>query len=191
MKIVFASNNPNKLKEIQLALGDAFELVSLAEIGYNEELPETGRTLESNALEKASTLYNAINLPVFADDSGLEVDFLDGLPGVDTAHYSGSRDADANMSKLLSALADTSQRAARFRTVIAYVSDQEEKIFQGSVHGNITRERRGSQGFGYDPIFEPEDSGKTFAEMSADEKSKYSHRVRALDAFIDYLRAKL
>ena len=188
MKIVFATNNPNKLAEIRNALGDDFELVSLKDIGFEGEIPETGRTLEANALQKANYIFDRYQIPVFADDTGLEVTALNGLPGVDTAHYSGSRDADANMQKLLSELRFQKDRSAKFRTVIAFVTEEDKNLFSGEVKGQIAEAKSGAEGFGYDPIFMPEGESKTFAEMSMDEKKQKNHRVRALKKFTDYLK---
>jgi XTP/dITP diphosphohydrolase len=190
MKIIFATNNVHKLEEIRHALSDTFELISLAEAGFSGEIPETGPTLESNALQKARFIFNLYGLPVFADDSGLEVECLNGLPGVDTAHYSGTRDALANMQKLLKAMANCKDRSAKFRTVIAYLSANEEQLFQGEVSGIISEQMRGSQGFGYDPVFIAEGHGETFAEMGIEAKSKINHRVRALQKFTSWLNAK-
>jgi XTP/dITP diphosphohydrolase len=188
MKFIFATNNPNKLAEIRLALGDRFELVSLSEIGFDEEIPETGNTLESNALQKAQYIFDRFHVPVFADDSGLEVEALNGLPGVDTAHYSGTRDPQANMAKLLKALEGKSNRNARFRTIIAFVTEDGHQLFEGEVKGVIAHEQLGQQGFGYDPIFIPEGREQTFAEMGMEEKAKSNHRVRAFGKFMAYLR---
>lgn len=189
MKIIFASNNANKLAEIQAALGNAFQLVSLNDIGFTGEIPETGATLEANALQKARYIFDRFKMPVFADDSGLEVESLNGEPGVDTAHYSGSRDAVANMNKVLAGLRDTSNRKAKFRTVIAFIESDNEMLFQGEVLGSISIEMKGDQGFGYDPIFIPENENRTFAEMSKSEKAAQSHRIRALEKFVSYLKS--
>jgi XTP/dITP diphosphohydrolase len=189
MKIVFATNNPNKLAEIQNALGDDFELVSLKDIGFEGEIPETGRTLEANALQKANYIFDRYQIPVFADDTGLEVDSLNGLPGVDTAHYSGSRDADANMHQLLSELRFKKDRSAKFKTVIAFITADDKKLFSGEVQGRIAEAKSGEEGFGYDPVFLPEGEARTFAEMTMDEKKQKNHRVRALKKFTEYLKA--
>jgi len=189
MKIIFATNNPNKLAEIQIALGDDFDLVSLKDIGFEGEIPETGRTLEANALQKATYIYDRYKIPVFADDTGLEVDSLNGLPGVDTAHYSGSRDADANMNKLLSELRFQKDRSAKFKTVIAFITEDDKKLFPGEVQGQIAEAKSGEGGFGYDPVFIPEGESRSFAEMTMDEKKQKNHRVRALKKFTDYLKS--
>lgn len=188
MKIIFATNNPNKLAEIQNALGGDFDLVSLKDIGFDSEIPETGRTLEANALQKATYIFDRYKVPVFADDTGLEVACLNGLPGVDTAHYSGSRDADANMQKLLSEMRFHEDRSAAFKTVIAFITDEDKKLFSGEIQGHIAEAKCGKEGFGYDPVFVPEGETRTFAEMSMDEKKQKNHRVRALKKFTDYLK---
>ena len=188
MKIIFASNNSNKLSEIQAALGNEFELVSLKDIGFEEEIPETGNTLEANALEKANHIFKRYGVPIFADDSGLEIEALNGEPGVDTAHYSGSRDAIANMNKVLDGLKNSQNRKGKFRTVIAFVTSEGEKLFQGEVAGSISLKMVGDHGFGYDPIFIPENENRTFAEMTNEEKANQSHRVRALEKFVEYLK---
>jgi len=188
MKIVFATNNSNKLAEIQNALGNDFELVSLKEIGFEGEIPETGRTLEANALQKATYIFDRYKAPVFADDTGLEVVSLNGLPGVDTAHYSGSRDADANMNKLLSELKFHDNRSAAFKTVIAFVTAEDKKLFAGEIQGRIAKAKSGKAGFGYDPLFIPEGESRTFAEMTMEEKKQKNHRVRALKKFTAYLK---
>ncbi len=187
MKIIFASNNANKLTEIQSALGNQFQLVSLNDIGFEGEIPETGNTLEANAMQKAEYIFERCALPVFADDSGLEIEALHGEPGVDTAHYSGSRDAMANMTKVLSELNNSDNRKAKFRTVIAFVTSERQELFQGEVAGTISTEMKGKKGFGYDPIFIPENGVRTFAQMDKTEKAAQSHRVRALQKFVGFL----
>ncbi|MCA1764633.1 MAG: RdgB/HAM1 family non-canonical purine NTP pyrophosphatase [Flavobacteriales bacterium] len=187
MKIIFATNNPNKLKEIRQALGGNFELLSLADIGFDGEIPETGRTLEANAMQKATYIFERFRQPVFADDTGLEVLCLNRAPGVDTAHYSGSRDPERNMEKLLNAMSGCADRSARFRTVIAFVTAERKEMFEGLVEGKIADSKRGDDGFGYDPVFIPENADKTFGEMTIEEKAKTNHRVRALSVFTDFL----
>lgn len=187
MKIIFATNNQNKLKEIQHALGDSFELLSLKDVGFTGEIPETGETLEHNALQKARYIAERFDYPVFADDTGLEIDALDGRPGVHTAHYSGSRDSEKNMDKVLKEMGDINNRTARFRTIIAFVNKGKPDFFEGKVDGRIALRPSGDKGFGYDPIFIPEGQTKTFAEMTMEEKSQQNHRVRALKKFIAYL----
>ena len=165
MEIIFATNNDHKLAEVQAMVGDSFKLVSLKDIGFEGEIPETGATLEANAEQKARYIFERFGKPVFADDSGLEINALKGAPGVDTAHYSGSRDSIRNMQKVLGELGDLPNRAAKFRTVIAFVEDGNLELFQGEVQGEIAREMSGVKGFGYDPIFIPEGNSLTFAEM--------------------------
>lgn len=187
MKIIFATNNQNKLKEIQHALGDSFELLSLRDVQFSGDIPETGETLEENALQKAGFIAERFDYPVFADDTGLEIDALKGRPGVNTAHYSGSRDSEKNMDKVLKEMGDTKNRSARFRTVIAFVKGGKSDLFEGKVEGSIALRPSGDKGFGYDPIFIPEGQARTFAEMTMEEKSQQNHRVRALRKFIAYL----
>jgi len=189
MRIIFATSNANKLAEIQHELGDDFELVSLKDIGFEGEIPETGRTLEANALQKANYIFDRFKAPVFADDTGLEVPALGGEPGVDTAHYSGSRDADANMQKLLSELRGKNDRSAVFKTIIAFVTKDEKKLFSGEIKGSIAERKSGDQGFGYDPLFVPKGESRTFAQMTMEEKGKENHRVRAFRKFIQFLKA--
>ncbi len=188
MKIIFATNNAHKLEEVRAAVGARFEIVSLADIGFDEEIPETGDTLEDNSMQKTRAIYDRFHLPVFADDSGLEIDALDGRPGVHSAHYSGGRDASANMAKVLEELYGAKDRSARFRTVISFISKSgEPHLFSGTVEGSIAMARKGEKGFGYDPIFLPEGSDLSFAQMSADEKKAISHRARAVERFVSFL----
>lgn len=187
-KLCFATNNAHKLEEIQAILGDSFELVSLAETGCIEELPETGNTLEANSLQKAQYLYDHYHVDCFADDSGLEVHALGGEPGVDSAHYAGPQRSHAdNVNLLLKNLTDKTDRTAQFRTVITLVQNGEITQFEGSIKGQIINELRGSQGFGYDPIFVPEGYETTFAEMSLAEKGKISHRAKAFAKLVAFL----
>lgn len=199
MKIVFATNNKNKLSEIREILGGGFEVMSLAEIGCHEDIPETGDTLLDNAVQKARYVFEKYGYDCFADDTGLEVDALDGEPGVHSARYAEGTDHDsnANMDKLLYKLGDESRRTARFRTVIALLQKQQSgesagegsvlHIFEGKVEGSIIKEKRGAEGFGYDPIFMPEGYDKTFAELGLDVKNQISHRARAVKKLADYL----
>jgi XTP/dITP diphosphohydrolase len=188
MKIIFATNNPNKLAEIRQSLGDHFELLSLEDIGFSGDIPETGRTLEHNALQKAEYIFERYHTPVFADDTGLAVKCLSGAPGVDTAHYSGSRDATDNMEKLLREMEPCDDRSAQFRTVVAFISKEHKELFTGTVEGKIAKAITGNSGFGYDPIFMPEGKSKTFAQMAMTEKAETNHRVRALAKFTAYLK---
>lgn len=189
MKIVFATNNLNKLTEIRKIMGNNFEIVSLSDIGCHEDIPEKGQTLKDNALIKARYIYEKYHINCFADDTGLEVDALGGAPGVYSARYAGGEghDSNANMKKLLSELENVSDRKARFRTVIALIIDGKETTFEGIVNGEIIRVRRGGEGFGYDPIFQPEGYNQTFAEMGLDIKNHISHRAKATQKLADYL----
>ncbi len=188
MKLVFATGNVNKVREISKQLGGKIELVGLKDIGCLEEIPETTGTIQGNAIQKAQYVYDKYGMDCFAEDTGLEVTALDMEPGVDTAMYAGEeRDANANMDKVLVSLQDKEDRTARFRTVIAFVRDGEVRTFEGIVNGNIAMEKTGEKGFGYDPIFRPEEEGRTFAEMTDEEKNQISHRARAMAKFMDFL----
>jgi len=220
MKIVFATNNQHKLEEIRQILGDKFDVQSLSDIGCNVDIPETGQTLEENALLKARYVYEHYNISCFADDTGLEVEALGGAPGVYSARYAAiqsptdknataesqasskqplkDHDSEANMTRLLNELAQNNNRGARFRTVIALIlkrdvcpcgctSIKQELLFEGIVEGEITRERSGAEGFGYDPIFRPNGYDKTFAELGTHIKNQISHRARATQKLADYL----
>ena len=189
MRIVFATNNQHKLEEIRAILGSSFEVVSLADIGCHEDIPETGTTLEENALQKAQYIYDHYHTDVFADDTGLEVEALNGAPGVYSARYAGGEghDSEANMTKLLHELGENNNRKARFRTIIALILQGQVHLFEGIVNGEIIRERRGGEGFGYDPIFQPDGYDQTFAELGNDIKNQISHRARATKKFADYL----
>ena len=206
MKIVFATNNQHKLSEIRSILGESIEVLSLKDIGCDVDIPETGKTLEENALQKAQYVYDHYHISVFADDTGLEVDALNGAPGIYSARYASmeagaheaSHDAEANMSRLLRELGENNNRRARFRTVIALIlkkdvcpcgctSIKEIHQFEGIVEGQIIRERRGGEGFGYDPIFQPDGYDETFAELGMDIKNHISHRARAVKKLADYL----
>ena len=181
MKIVFATNNHHKLSEIRQILGDRVEVLSLQDIGCDVDIPETGKTLEENALQKAQYVFEHYHTDVFADDTGLEVEALNGAPGVYSARYAGEgHDSEANMSKLLKKLSNNDNRKARFRTVIALIQQGNVHKFEGIVNGQIIRERRGGEGFGYDPIFQPDGYDKTFAELGLDIKNTISHRARAV-----------
>lgn len=179
--VVFATGNEHKVKEVNAALKGAFEAISLRSIGCEEELPENSPTLEGNALEKARYVYQHYQVDCFSEDTGLEVEALDGAPGVYSARYAGpARDAEANMALLLGRLRGIENRRARFRTVIALILDGQEYTFEGVVNGSIAHEKKGAQGFGYDPIFMPDGFSRTFAQMSAEEKNAISHRGRAM-----------
>ena len=211
MKIVFATNNQHKLSEIRSILGDSIEVLSLKDIGCDVDIPETGTTLEDNALQKAQYVYDHYHIDCFADDTGLEVDALDGAPGVYSARYASmasqtntaraSHDSEANMARLLKELGNNNNRKARFRTVIALIqkkdvcpcgctSIKEIHKFEGIVEGEIIRERRGGKGFGYDPIFQPDGYDQTFAELGMDIKNRISHRARAVAKLAEFLLKK-
>lgn len=191
-KLVFATNNPHKLEEIRAILGSKLEILSLADIGCDADIPETAETLEGNALIKAHYVYDNYKLDCFADDTGLEVDALHGLPGVHTARYAypDRHDPEANMIKLLEALRENNDRNARFRTVIALIEKGKEHLFEGVVEGVIAREKSGTQGFGYDPVFIPEGNSKTFAELGEDIKNTISHRARAVQKLAENLASR-
>ncbi|OHX67511.1 non-canonical purine NTP diphosphatase [Flammeovirga pacifica] len=188
-KICFATNNPNKLKEIQRQLEGQYQVVSLKEIGCNEELPETQETLEGNSAQKAQYVWDNYQVSCFADDTGLEINALDGAPGVYSARYAGpQRSSDDNMNLVLENLKTQSDRSARFRTVITLVWNGEIQQVDGIAEGDIIKERTGDDGFGYDPIFKPTGYTKTFAQISADEKNKISHRGKAVEKLITLLK---
>ena len=190
MKIVFATNNQHKLSEIRQILGDRVEVLSLKDINCDVDIPETGTTLEANALQKAQYIYDHYHMDVFADDSGLEVDALGGAPGVYSARYAGGdgHDSEANMAKLLHELGENNNRRARFRTIIALIIQGQVHEFEGIVNGEIIRERRGGEGFGYDPIFQPEGYDQTFAELGVEVKNQISHRARATQKLVEFLQ---
>lgn len=189
MKIVFASNNRNKVLEIQRQVPPFIEIVTLDEIGCTEDIEETGVTLEENAVIKANYVTQHYGLPCFADDTGLEIAALNGEPGVYSARYAGEdKDSEKNMALVLARLQGISDRKAQFKTVIALNMDGEQYLFTGTVVGEITNEKIGSMGFGYDPIFRPEDQDKTFAEMDMEEKNRMSHRGKAVAQLIDFLQ---
>lgn len=190
-QIVFATNNAHKLSEVQAVLGDRFRLVTLAEYGITEEIPEDAPTLEGNALQKARYVHERTGADCFADDTGLEVDALDGAPGVHSARYAtDGHDFAANNRLLLRNLADAADRSAHFRTVIALILDGREYLFEGRVDGRIAESEAGCGGFGYDPLFVPGGFDKTFAEMDADEKNAISHRGRAVRRLVEFLQSK-
>ena len=195
MEIIFATGNAHKAIEAQKALGDTFTLIMPKELGLTEEIPENGDTLQANAIEKAEYLWKKFGKNCFADDTGLEVDALGGAPGVYSARYAGpEKGSEANMDKLLSELQAAEQaggeisRAARFRTVVALILDGELHLFNGVLEGSIAKERSGSQGFGYDPIFIPDGYSKTLAEISLEEKNAISYRGKAMRALAEFLQ---
>lgn len=188
MKLVFATHNQNKAKEIQSLLDDRFEILTLSEINCNDEIPETVETLEGNSLLKAQFVSENFKVNCFADDTGLEIVALDGKPGVYSARYAGEeKSAEANMNRVLSELENSTNRNAQFRTVITLILENKTFTFEGIVKGEIIREKRGTDGFGYDPIFVPEGQNKTFAEMTMAEKNLQSHRARAFQKMIEFL----
>ena len=192
-ELIMATNNAHKLQEVRQILGERFLVKGLAEIGCHEDIPETASTLEGNALQKARYVHDHYGLDCFADDTGLEVEALDGAPGVFTARfgqmngYGESHDAEANIHCLLDKLQHSESRHARFRTAIALVMDGQEHLFEGIVEGEILRQKSGCEGFGYDPVFAPEGRGVSFAEMPAHEKNAISHRGRAIEALVRFL----
>lgn len=192
-RIVLCTGNPGKLAELKLLLPAGIELLSLADVGLPIDLPETGDTLEANALQKARFAHERCGLPCIADDTGLEVDALNGAPGVLSARYAGpAKDPQENMRRLLRELDDrkfrgAAERSARFRTVLAFVDVDGERTFAGEVRGSITHEQRGTAGFGYDPVFLPDGSTLTFAEIDMATKNKVSHRARAISALLRHL----
>lgn len=185
-KIVFATNNTHKLEEVSAILGNAYEVLSLREIGCDADIPETADTFAGNAIQKAKYVKEHFGYDCFADDSGLEVDALDGAPGVYSARYSGGG-SEANIEKLLHNLTGISERGAQFRTVIALLIGEELQLFEGVVRGSMTEERRGVGGFGYDPIFVPEGYELTFAELGSEVKNRISHRAKAVELLAQYL----
>ncbi len=188
MKLVFASNNLNKIKEIQSILNGSIQLLSLEDIGCHEEIPETADTIEGNAILKANYVTEKYGYDCFADDTGLEVKALNGEPGVYSARYAGEqKNADDNMNKLLDALKNEDDRSAQFKTVIALNLNGAQHLFTGLAKGTITLNKTGNHGFGYDPIFQPVNYNETFAELSADVKNKISHRAKATEQLIDFL----
>ena len=189
MKLVFATNNKHKLQEVRDIVGDRVEVLSLNDINCHDDIPETADTLQGNALIKARHIYNKYGMNCFADDTGLEVEALDGAPGVYSARYAGEEcNSEANMLKLLQNLTGKNNRNAQFRTVIALIINGEEKLFNGIVKGIISNEKRGDSGFGYDPVFIPEGYTESFAQMSGEMKNSMSHRFRATRQLADFLK---
>lgn len=189
-EIVFATNNVHKLSEVRRMVGDRFKVRSLSEIGCHDDIPETADTLEGNALIKARWVKDKYGYDCFADDTGLMVDALDGAPGVKTARFAGEHcTPDDNVTKLLEVLQGQTNRNARFSTVIALILDGRETLMEGTVHGTITTERLGTDGFGYDPVFMPEQTGLTFAQMGPDAKNEISHRGRAIVRLMEVLNS--
>lgn len=188
-KIVFATNNSNKLKEVQHLLGNKYTIIGLAELGFTGDIPETGKTLYENASIKSRFVNEKFGEDCFSDDTGLEIESLDGRPGVYSARYAGEPgDADKNIDKVLRELRNKQNRNARFRTVISLVMGDKEHFFEGEVRGRIIDERRGEDGFGYDPVFIPDGYDQTFAEMDIKEKNIISHRSKAVQKLIEFLK---
>ncbi len=186
--IIFATNNQNKVNEVRAVLGDIFNIITLKEAGINIDIPEPHDTLEANATEKSKTIFKLTNKNCFSEDTGLEVDVLNGEPGVKSARYAGdSRHFDDNIDKLLHNLSSATNKTARFRTVISLILDGKEYFFEGICTGKIITERKGDNGFGYDPVFVPDGSDKTFAEMDMEGKNKFSHRKKAMEKLIAFL----
>lgn len=190
MELVFATNNAHKLEEVQQMVRGRFVLKSLADIGCDDDIPETGVTFQENAQQKTDYLFQKYQVNCFGDDSGLEIDALNGEPGVYSARYSGSRDMEKNIDLVLEKLQDQENRKARFKTVISLFLNGEQHFFEGTVEGRIIASRTGTEGFGYDPIFIPEGYDQTFAEMSLEEKNKISHRSQAVAKLVGFLNSK-
>ena len=186
--IIFATNNQNKVEEVRAVLGSRFNIITLKEAGIDIDIPEPHDTLEANASEKSKTIFAITNKNCFSEDTGLEVVALNGEPGVKSARYAGeSRSFDDNIEKLLTKLASSENKTARFRTVISLILDGSEHLFEGICTGKIIAERKGNNGFGYDPVFVPDGSDKTFAEMDMAGKNKFSHRKKAMEKLIIFL----
>jgi len=189
MDLIFATHNPNKVKEIKNQLGEGFQVKSLSEIDFHDEIPETEDTLEGNALLKVRAIHQKNGLNCFADDTGLEVEALNGQPGVYSARYAGEAcDANDNMELLLTNLKDKPSRKARFRTVVALILNNKEFTFEGICEGEILHDKTGKDGFGYDPIFQPKGFDRSFAQMTLEEKNVISHRGLAVKKLIDFLK---
>ena len=189
MKLIFATNNRHKVEEMQSAIGNAFQLITLQEAGIDIDIPEPHPTLEANATEKSQTIYRLTGIDCFSEDTGLETEALNGEPGVKSARYAGEdKSPEMNMQKLLSRLEPHINRKARFRTVISLILGGKESLFEGICEGRIETAPRGSGGFGYDPLFTPDGASATFGEMTLEEKSRYSHRRRAADQLVLFLQ---
>lgn len=186
--LIFATNNANKVAEIRAVLGDRFDIITLKDAGIDIDIPEPHNTLEANATEKSQTIAGITGKNCFSEDTGLEAEALNGEPGVKSARYAGEgRNFDDNIDKLLGKLKDLDNKAARFRTVISLILDGREHFFEGICTGRISSERRGNNGFGYDPVFIPDGSNKTFAEMDMAEKNQFSHRKKAMEKLVNFL----
>lgn len=190
-QLVFATNNAHKLEEVAAKIEGQINLLSLNDIGCTDDIAETGTTFRENAAIKSHFIYNKYKLDCFGDDSGLEIDALNGEPGVYSARYAGEHgNHDVNINKVLSELQNITDRKARFRTVISLIWNGDEHFFEGTIEGTIRQERSGFEGFGYDPIFQPDGYNVTFAEMRLDEKNKISHRAIAMEKLVDFLNGK-
>jgi len=188
MRLIFATNNKHKVEEIRSIISDKLEIITLEEAGIHIDIPEPYNTLEENANEKSRIIYQLTNTNCFSEDTGLEVDALNGEPGVHSARYAGEEKSfDKNIEKLLSKLHGNPDRKARFRTFISLRMDGQEFLFEGICNGKIIEQKRGDMGFGYDPVFVPEGAGKTFGEMNLEEKNIYSHRRKAMDKLVVFL----
>lgn len=188
MVLIFATNNQHKLEEVQSLIGDNFELKSLNDINCTDDIPETGHTFHANASQKSHYIFERFKTDCFADDSGLEVDALNGEPGVYSAHYNGTRDAEQNLQLVLDKLGSNINRKARFKTVISLICKGSEYFFEGVAEGKITNKRSGNKGFGYDPIFQPDGYDITFADMDLAEKNRISHRAKAMEQLVAFLK---
>ena len=189
MKLIFATNNEHKVDEIKTVVGAQFEIITLKEAGIDIDIPEPHDTLKENASEKSGTIHKLTGLSCFSEDTGLEVDALNGEPGVKSARYAGEvKSFDKNIDKLLTNLQGKENRRARFRTVISLILDEKEYFFEGICEGKIIDDRRGNNGFGYDPVFVPEGENRTFAELDMSEKNKFSHRKKATDKLLSFLK---
>ena len=187
-KIVFATNNEHKLRELRQILAGKFEILGLNDIACTEDIPETAETIEENSMQKAEYILNKYGLDCFADDTGLEIEALNGRPGVYSARYAGEeKNMQKNIEKILSELSNTNNRKARFKTVISLIIDGKKQQFEGIVNGKIIEQERGKSGFGYDPVFVPNGYNITFAEMDASEKNKISHRAKAVEKLVAFL----
>lgn len=189
--LIFATNNQHKVDEIRSVIGSSFDIITLKEAGIDIDIPEPHDTLQANASEKSQTIHRLTNQDCFSEDTGLEVEALQGEPGVKSARYAGEgRDFQQNIDKLLQKLGNNPNRAARFRTVVSLILKRQEYLFEGICTGKIAEDQKGNQGFGYDPVFIPDGATKSFAEMSLEEKNLYSHRQKAISQLIDFLRKK-
>lgn len=189
--LVFATHNAHKLEEVQAMMGEDFLLKSLSDIGFEDDIEETGTSFEANAAIKSQAIFDRFSLNCFADDSGLVVDALEGAPGVYSARYSGSRDTQTNLELVLRNMQGTTERSARFVSVISLIWEGEHQLFKGVVEGTITESAAGVGGFGYDPIFVPKGYACTFAELDAEEKNRISHRGQAMQQLLDFLKQQL